>query len=54
MNSPKSFVKNLHRWILIAILAIIVVHNYYGEYCAHCEGYGWDGSVYYKDILING
>ena len=44
----------MHRIILVAVLVAIVAGNYFGEYCAHCDGYGWDGSVYYKDIIING
>ena len=32
----------------------MVALNYYGEYCAHCDGYGWDGCFTYKPMIING
>lgn len=43
-----------NRCLLLLILALIVFYNYYGEYCALCEGYGWDGCSYYKGIVLNG
>lgn len=43
-----------HRFLLLLVLALIVFYNYYGEYCALCEGYGWDGCSYYKGIVLNG
>lgn len=46
--------KNFHRIILVAIIAVMVALNYYGEYCAHCDGYGWDGCFTYKPMIING
>lgn len=38
----------------MAVIAAIVAFNYYGEYCAHCDGYGWDGCFTYKAMLLNG
>lgn len=46
--------KNIHRIILVAIIAAIVAFNYYGEYCAHCDGYGWDGCFTYRAMVLNG
>ena len=54
MRIQQSLIRNLSSIILVAVLAVIVAYNYFGEYCAHCDGYGWDGSVYYKDIVLNG
>lgn len=43
-----------HRYVLVAILLLIVMMNYFGEYCAMCDGYGWDGCSYYRGIVVNG
>lgn len=46
--------KNFHRIILLTVIAAIVAFNYYGEYCAHCDGYGWDGCFTYRGMITNG
>lgn len=43
-----------HRIILVTVLLAIVIYNYFGEHVPLCDGYGWDGCSYYKDIVING
>jgi len=43
-----------HRLVIVAILVLLVIYNYYGEKCALADGYGWDGDSYYRPILING
>lgn len=43
-----------HRYALSVILLLIVIMNYFGEYCAMCDGYGWDGCSYYRGIVENG
>lgn len=42
------------RAVLVAILSIIVASNYFSEYCAYCDGYGWDGGNTYRGMVING
>lgn len=43
-----------HRVVLAILLFTIVLANYFGEHVILCDGYGWDGCSYYKDIVING
>lgn len=50
----KTLKNNIHRIVLITILLCITIFNYYGEHVALCDGYGWDGCVYYRDIVENG
>jgi len=45
---------SLHRIILTTILLIIVFYNYFGEHVTLCDGYGWDGCSYYKNMVLNG
>lgn len=43
-----------HRIILTIILLTIVFYNYFGEHVTLCEGYGWDGCSYYRNMVLNG
>lgn len=44
----------LHRVALLAALLPIIIYNYFGEHVALCDGYGWDGCVFYRNIVENG